>query len=142
MPRQLRGRPARGVSVNDARTLLMRLDGVSPGRSYGLPSFLLGGRFFARFRDQDTVVVLQLSSIEDRDVLLRLDPRAFFFTDHYQDYPAVLIRLAEVRPKQLADVVTEAWRDLGSRRAALVPRTTMRTPAAGRRGAKHGKRPA
>ena len=80
-----------------------------------MPSFLVNGRFFARFRDGDTVLVLQLETIGDRDVLMEVDPRAFFFTDHYRAYPAVLVRLAEVSRPLLTDVAKEAWRYATSR---------------------------
>lgn len=112
MPDRPRGRKAesRGVGVLEARRLLLRLPNVSEGRSYGMPSFLLNGRFLARFRDDDAVLVLQLGTISERDVLMQLDPGAFFFTEHYRNYPAVLIRLAEVPGPLFADVVTEAWR--------------------------------
>lgn len=106
-----------GVRVAEARRLLLGLAGVVEGRSYGMPSFLVNGRFLARFRDGGTVLVLQLAAIAERDVLMDLDPRAFFFTDHYRDYPAVLIRLADVPGPLLTDVVTEAWRHV----AALPP---------------------
>jgi len=98
------------MRVTDARRLLLGLPNVVEGRSYGMPSFLLHGRFLARFRDDDTVLVLQLASIGEREVLMELNPRAFFFTEHYRNYAAVLIRLAEVVPSLLTDVVTEAWR--------------------------------
>jgi hypothetical protein len=87
---------------------MLRLPGVQQGRSYGYPAFLVAGRFFARFRDDETVLAIRLSSIADRDVLMRLDPNAFFFTDHYRDYPAVLVRLAEVKPALLATVLKDA----------------------------------
>ena len=109
---------SRGVSVQAARQLLLDLPNVGEGRSYGLPSFLLNGRFLARFRDEDTVLVLQLATISEREVLMELDPGAFFFTEHYRNYftehyrnyPAVLVRLAEVAAPLLADVVRESWR--------------------------------
>jgi hypothetical protein len=127
MSRKSHAPPIRGVSVGDARDLLLRLEGVSAGRSYGQPSFLLAAKFFARFRDEETVLVLQLGSIDDRDVLMHLDPAAFFFTDHYRDYPAVLIRLAEVPPGLLADVILQAWRDVAAKRMAPAPKTRRRT---------------
>ncbi|HET9514244.1 MAG TPA: MmcQ/YjbR family DNA-binding protein [Gemmatimonadales bacterium] len=104
------------MTVATARRLILTLPGVSEGRSYGMPSFLLGGRFFARFRDDDTVLVLQLGTITDRDVLRQLHPGAFFFTDHYRDYPAVLIRLSEVPRAMLADVLKVAWEDVSAKR--------------------------
>ena len=93
-----------------------------------MPSFLLNGRFLARFRDDNTVLVLQLATIAEREVLMELDPRAFFFTEHYRNYPAVLVRLAEVATPLLTDVVTESWWHLN----ALPPRRP-RKPATLRR---------
>ena len=100
---------ARGVRVAEVQRMLRKLPNVVEGRSYGMPSFLLNGRFLARFRDDDTVLVVQLATIGERDVLMELDPRAFFFTEHYRNYPAVLVRLAEVPPALLADVLRESW---------------------------------
>jgi len=105
---------ARGVTVSDARRLLLRLPNVTEGRSYGMPSFLLNGRFLARFRDDDTVLVLQLATIAEREVLMQLDPASFFFTEHYRNYPAVLVRLADVPHSLLADVVMESWRPVSA----------------------------
>ena len=108
----------RGIEVAAVRRLLLERPGVMEGRSYGLPSFLLNGRFLARFRDDDTVLVLQLATIGEREVLMELDERSFFFTDHYRNYPAVLVRLAEVPPSLLGDVITECWEHV----AALPPK--------------------
>jgi hypothetical protein len=108
---------SRGVSVANARRLILGLPDMKEGRSYGMPSFLLDGRFFARFRDDDTILVLQLGTIAEREVLMELEPRAFFFTDHYRNYPAVLIRLADIPEALFVDVVTEARRQVAAARA-------------------------
>ena len=125
------------MRVVETRRLLLKLPNVTEGRSYGMPSFLLNGRFLARFRDDDTVLVLQLATISERDVLMELDPRAFFFTEHYRNYPAVLVRLAEVARPLLIDVVTEAWRHV----ASLPPRPRKR-PARGRKRGVRSRGPA
>ena len=106
-----------GLSVEAASRLVLSLADVAEGRSYGMPAFLLKGKFFARFRDDDTVLVLQLGSIDDRDVLMQLNPRAFFFTQHYRDYPAVLIRLAEISRPELEEVLRVAWEDVSAKRS-------------------------
>jgi hypothetical protein len=118
----------RGVQVADARKLLLKLPHVTEGRSYGMPSFLLHGRFLARFRDDDSVLVVQLATIDERDVLMELEPSAFFFTEHYRNYPAVLIRLAAVPPALLAEVVREAWRHV----ASLPPKRTSKRATRGK----------
>jgi len=126
MPKSNTKQPARGVRLADARRLLLGLPGIVQGRSYGMPSFLLDGRFFARFRDDDTVLVLQLATIGEREVLMDLDPRAFFFTEHYRNYPAVLIRLAEIPKPLLIDVVKEARRQVAANQATRSPRKRLR----------------
>ena len=111
MPKPTR---ARGVAVPAIRRLLLDLPNVVEGRYYGMPSFLLNGRFLARFRDGGTVLVLQLAAISDRDTLIDLDAEAFFFTEHYRNYPAVLVRLDVVPPSLLTDVITDAWRHVST----------------------------
>jgi hypothetical protein len=102
------------VRVADARRFILDLDNVVEGTSYGMPAFLVNGRFLARFRDDDTVLVVQLASIDDRDVLIEVNPDAFFFTEHYRNYPAVLIRLAKVPAVLFRDIVTAAWKHASS----------------------------
>lgn len=118
-----------GVGVARVRQLLLALPGVEAGRSYGLPSFLLHGRFLARFRDDDTVLVLKVGSMDERDLLMQMDPEAFFVTDHYRDYPAVLIRLAAVPWALLRDVVRDAHTAAaakGGRARTRLPRARLR----------------
>ena len=126
------------MRVVEARRLLLKLSNVTEGRSYGMPSFLLNGRFLARFRDDDTVLVLQLATISERDVLMELDPRAFFFTEHYRNYPAVLVRLAEIARPLLIDVVTEAWRHV----ASLPPPRSRKKSGRGRKRPERSRGPA
>ena len=122
---------ARGVRVAEVQRMLCKLPDVVEGRSYGMPSFLLNGRFLARFRDGDTVLVVQLATIGERDVLMELDPRAFFFTEHYRNYPAVLVRLAEVPPALLSDVLRESWSHVVELPATR-PRKARKAPKAKR----------
>ncbi|HEX9216179.1 MAG TPA: hypothetical protein VF864_04305 [Gemmatimonadales bacterium] len=122
---------ARGVRVAEVQRMLRKLPDVVEGRSYGMPSFLLNGRFLARFRDGDTVLVVQLATIGERDVLMELDPRAFFFTEHYRNYPAVLVRLAEVPLALLSDVLRESWSHVVELPATR-PRKARKAPKAKR----------
>ena len=106
------GTKRRGTSPAEAKRLLLDLPGVAEGRSYGFPAFLLKGHFLARFRDDDTVLVLKLASIPDRQFLMQMNPQAFFFTEHYRNYPAVLVRLAEISRTLLARVVKDSCHHL------------------------------
>jgi hypothetical protein len=44
-----------------------------------------------------------------KEALLADDPSVFFTTPHFDGYPAVLIRLGEIGPALLEEVVVEAW---------------------------------
>ena len=41
--------------------------------------------------------------------LIADDPRVYFTTPHFDGYPAVLVRLAEISEPDLTELVTDAW---------------------------------
>jgi hypothetical protein len=41
--------------------------------------------------------------------LITDDPSVFFTTPHFDGYPAVLVRLAEIGVEDLEELITEAW---------------------------------
>jgi hypothetical protein len=41
--------------------------------------------------------------------LIADDPRVYFTTPHFDGYPAVLVRLAEIGVPELTELITEAW---------------------------------
>ena len=115
-PRRAKAATKAGVTPATVRKLLLRLPGIEEGTSYGMPSFKLAGKFFARLRDDDTVLVVHTRSFDERDHLLEHEPAVFFTTDHYRNYPTVLIRLARVSERALEEVLADAWRRGAPRR--------------------------
>jgi len=87
----------------------MKLPGMEQGRSYGTPALHVRKRFIARLKEDGETVALRVDTF-DRDMFLELDPAAFFLTDHYRPYPAMLVRLKEVRLDLLEQLLEEAWR--------------------------------
>ncbi len=45
-----------------------------------------------------------------KQALLESDPAVYFTTDHYNGYPAVLVRLPEVDSDELSELLTDGWR--------------------------------
>lgn len=41
----------------------------------------------------------------------------YFLTEHYREYPWILVRLARAKPKPLAELLEAAWRQLAAKRA-------------------------
>ena len=105
----MRTRPARrGVTVEGTRELLLSYPGVEEGPCYGTAGFRVRGKFLARLRDDDTVLVVKCGDIE-RDLRMQADPDTFFTTDHYRGWPTVLVRLSTVTEDDLRDVIEVAW---------------------------------
>ena len=54
------------------------------------------------------VLAVRVSGAEEKQQLLDADPARFFTEPHYNGYPAVLVRLAEVDVDELR-ALTDAW---------------------------------
>jgi hypothetical protein len=100
---------ARGTSWATFCKLATRLPGVTRGTSYGTPALHVKKRFLARLKEDGESVAIKID-FADRDVLLELDPAAFYLTDHYRPYPAMLIRLKEVPRDMVPSILEQAWR--------------------------------
>jgi hypothetical protein len=98
-----------GVTFAQLRDYAAALPGVEEGTSYGTPAFRVKGKFFLRLKEDGETIVLKTDFYE-RDHLIRAEPAVFYITDHYRDYPAVLVRLPAVRPGQIRALVLDAWR--------------------------------
>jgi hypothetical protein len=78
--------------------------------SYGNPSIFIAKKFFTRLRKEDDSVVWIVDSIDERDHLMEMDPRTYFITDHYRDYPGVLVRIARIDEAMLKKMLERRWR--------------------------------
>ena len=99
-PRRAR-RAKRGVTWDEVRALALSFPGVGEGTSYGEPAFLLDGKFFSRFNAKEQGLVVHAEEAL-RDALLASKPDVYFTTDHYRNYPALLVRLPNAEPSELA----------------------------------------
>lgn len=88
--------------------LAAELPGVEETTSYGTPALKVKGKLFARLREDGETLVLRTTP-EDRDFLLQKWPKVFFLTDHYRDYPWILVRLTAIRRAHLAELLEDAW---------------------------------
>ena len=100
------------VSFATVRKLALAFPDVQEGSSYGTPGFKVRGKFMLRLKEDGESLAVRVGSIEERDMMLQADPRVFFITDHYQNYPAVLVRLATATVPKLRDLLEEAWRSV------------------------------
>lgn len=105
------------MTHDEVRALLLSFPGVEDGVSYGEPSFKVAGKFFTWLRPKlDDSIVVHLDNLDERELLIAMDPAAFLFIDHYRDYPIVLARIAAVDPVWLKAALEKRWRKVAPKR--------------------------
>jgi hypothetical protein len=113
------------MTFDTGRSIGLTLPCVEEGTAYGAPALKAKGRMFAcvtihRSAEPGSLVVR--IPFEERNRLLAADPGTYYLTDHYADYPVVLVRLARSRPDALRKllraglVFVTAGASLGPRR--------------------------
>jgi hypothetical protein len=138
---------ARGITWERFCADAAKLPGVEQGTCYGTPALYVRKKFLARLKEDGDSVAIKLD-FADRDVLLEAEPKAFYLTDHYRPYPAVLMRLSQVAPAMALELLRLAWRRAAPKRLALARESLSGTPSPaqparrGRRTSRGRRRPA
>lgn len=97
------------VTYDTIRRAALTLPNVAEGTSYGTPALKVNGKLFVRLhQDLDKIVVRM--PFDRREELMAGDPATYFITDHYRDYPWILVSLANVRQDALLDLLRIAHR--------------------------------
>jgi hypothetical protein len=88
---------------------------------------------------QPNVIAVRVASLDDKYFLLAVDPAKFFTEPHYNGFPAVLVRLPAMTPRELKPIITEAWRCQAPKDLDGTEKTPRRPPVArGRRSSGSG----
>jgi hypothetical protein len=99
------------MTRDEVRTMVLALQGVEEATAYGRPGFKAFGKFLTRIRDEDDSLVLPDVGFDEREMLIEADPQTFHVTPHYQNYPTVLARLANVDPGTVQAMLDRRWRN-------------------------------
>jgi hypothetical protein len=68
---------------------------VEDGTSYGTPALKVRKKMLVRLKEDGDSLVMPGVPPDERDMLVERQPTVFYFTDHYKDYPIVLIPAVE-----------------------------------------------
>jgi len=105
------------MTFDDIRRIALAWPEVEDGTSYGTPALKVRKKLLVRLReDGDSLVMLGVPA-EERDMLVERQPKVFYFTDHYRDYPTVLIRLSKAKRSTVEPLLRRHWRSLASKKA-------------------------
>src|SRR5262249_46407629 len=104
-----RASTTRGVSFDTVREIARELPGAVEGISYGTPAFYAGKTLFVRQHQDGQSLVVRIEP-EERALLVRANPATYLVTDHYVNYPLMLVRMASIEREELKELLAEAWR--------------------------------
>ncbi len=97
------------MTFDEVRKIALQFDHVEEGTSYGTPAFKVRGKLVARLREDGETLVVGMAR-DQREELLAADPDTYYLTDHYLNYPWILVRLPVVHPDALRDLLGGAVR--------------------------------
>jgi hypothetical protein len=106
------------------RTVALAFPGVEDSTSYGTAALKVRGKLLARLHQSMECLVLRADFL-DRQIMIQSAPSVFFITDHYRDYPWVLVRFSVAEPRELPELIERAWR-------LVAPKTLVKSFDAGR----------
>ncbi len=89
------------------------LPDVEVTTAWGASALKVRGRMFAcvainKSAEPNSMVVRM--DMAQRDLLLEEDPATYYVTDHYVDYPCVVVRLSRISTEALDDLIRGAHR--------------------------------
>ncbi len=95
--------------------LALALPGVQEGVCHGTPAFYVRRKLMLRLWEDGETLVVKFPR-EKRAALIRGNPDVFSITDHYRNYPAVLVNLLAINRELLGRMIEGAWRLQASRK--------------------------
>jgi hypothetical protein len=109
--------PRGTVRFKLVRNIGLQLPGVEESTMYGAPALKVRGRLLACMASHKSAepgsLVVRIG-FDQREALIADEPAIYYVKPHYQDYPAVLVRLALIDREALRDLLTSAWRTVTS----------------------------
>jgi hypothetical protein len=113
--RKGRTREPETVTFETVRQLALAFPGTEEGTSYGTPAFKVRGKLFVRLHQSGDSIVVRIDETE-RTMRMNADPGTFYITDHYRNYPLMLVRLCSVFPDDLRTLLEASWRSCAPQR--------------------------
>jgi len=120
--------------LKTVRQMAMALPDVEQSTTYGATAFKVNGRLLTceainKSAEPDTLAVR--IDFAQRDELIEAEPDVYYVTDHYVNYPVVLVRLPRINPDALRDLLGMSWKFVSAK--ATRPPPTRKVARPGRR---------
>lgn len=100
------------MTFEDLSAILTSWPLVEPSTSYGTPSFKVKGKLLTRLKEDGDSLLIKGVEPDERAMLCEAFPDLYYFTDHYRDYPMVLIRLSRADAETVTTMLERTYRVL------------------------------
>lgn len=111
------------ASWDDVRRIALALPDTAEDSTRGMPGWSVRQKTFAwerplRRGDLDAlgddapdgpILCARVADVGIKDALVSDDPAVYFTTPHFNGYPAVLVRLDEIEPAEVEELLADAW---------------------------------
>jgi hypothetical protein len=91
------------------RRIALAFPRVEEGTWHGLQVLKVKGKLFVSLREDLDSIAIRMP-LDLRDEMIPADPDTYYVTDHYRDYPWMLVRLSKVRAEALPELLQIAYR--------------------------------
>jgi hypothetical protein len=118
--------PRNKIDFETVRRIGLGMSDVDESTAYGSPALKIRGKLLTCIAVHKSAEPNSLAvriDFERRDELIATAPDIYYLTNHYVNYPVVLVRLSRIHLDALRDLLGMAWRfvtaeALGRKRAA------------------------
>jgi hypothetical protein len=121
--------PSRRIDFDVVREIALALPDVTEGTLHDAPTLKVSGRLLtcpALHNSAEPNSLVVRVGFDQRAKLLAGRPNVYYLTDHYLNYPTVLVRLDRIDRSSSKDLLSMAWRFVGSKRKASKRRMAKR----------------
>ena len=106
------------MTFGEVREIALAIPGVEQSTLHGAPSLKVSGRLLAcpalHKSAQPNSLMVRIA-VEERARLLAADPKVYYVTAHYINYPSVLVRLDQIDRRALRELLETGWRFITSK---------------------------
>src|SRR3954470_11729939 len=98
------------VTLAQLRKIAMSLPEVTEKPCFGTPAWYVRKKIIARYREEDGDTFVVKCEIDEREALVAANPRKFSVTDHYRNYPMVIVHMKAIGATEVRELLTDGWR--------------------------------
>ncbi len=112
---------SKATNFDAVRKIGLALPGVEESTAYGAPAIKIKGKLLACIASNKSAepnTLVARVGFEQREELLKQDPKTYYLTPHYENYPLVLARLPRIGSDALGSLLKLAWRFAATKKPA------------------------